>query len=174
MWPQSQICIRLMLLCRSICHSTVSPSKSIPIPPSFRSSEEDHRNQFGQRDRSSSAPNVHINTIEPVNIDVRPVSLYLDSVIFSITAASDTIALGPTRFQHNTHTHNYADSHIVSFSPLFRIWFEIRAFQDLMEVIKKQNKNQVEIFSFFPPFCVCVCVCSVCTMCVYLISNLET
>uniref|UniRef100_A0A672JRH2 non-specific serine/threonine protein kinase n=1 Tax=Sinocyclocheilus grahami TaxID=75366 RepID=A0A672JRH2_SINGR len=31
--------------------------------------EEDHRNQFGQRDRSSSAPNVHINTIEPVNID---------------------------------------------------------------------------------------------------------
>uniref|UniRef100_A0A665X567 non-specific serine/threonine protein kinase n=1 Tax=Echeneis naucrates TaxID=173247 RepID=A0A665X567_ECHNA len=54
----------------SISHATVSPSKSIPIPPSFRSSEEDHRNQFGQRDRSSSAPNVHINTIEPVNIDV--------------------------------------------------------------------------------------------------------
>ncbi|XP_041832784.1 serine/threonine-protein kinase B-raf isoform X1 [Melanotaenia boesemani] len=54
---------------RSICHSTVSPSKSIPIPPSFRANEEDHRNQFGQRDRSSSAPNVHINTIEPVNID---------------------------------------------------------------------------------------------------------
>ncbi|XP_063761582.1 serine/threonine-protein kinase B-raf isoform X2 [Eleginops maclovinus] len=53
----------------SICHSTVSPSKSIPIPPSFRPNEEDHRNQFGQRDRSSSAPNVHINTIEPVNID---------------------------------------------------------------------------------------------------------
>uniref|UniRef100_A0A665X4F9 non-specific serine/threonine protein kinase n=1 Tax=Echeneis naucrates TaxID=173247 RepID=A0A665X4F9_ECHNA len=53
----------------SISHATVSPSKSIPIPPSFRSSEEDHRNQFGQRDRSSSAPNVHINTIEPVNID---------------------------------------------------------------------------------------------------------
>ncbi|XP_033968275.1 serine/threonine-protein kinase B-raf isoform X2 [Pseudochaenichthys georgianus] len=50
----------------SICHS---PSKSIPIPSSFRPSEEDHRNQFGQRDRSSSAPNVHINTIEPVNID---------------------------------------------------------------------------------------------------------
>uniref|UniRef100_A0A8C4GKB6 non-specific serine/threonine protein kinase n=1 Tax=Dicentrarchus labrax TaxID=13489 RepID=A0A8C4GKB6_DICLA len=55
---------------RSICHTTVSPSKSIPIPPSFRPNEEDHRNQFGQRDRSSSAPNVHINTIEPVNIDV--------------------------------------------------------------------------------------------------------
>uniref|UniRef100_A0A7N6AEH8 non-specific serine/threonine protein kinase n=1 Tax=Anabas testudineus TaxID=64144 RepID=A0A7N6AEH8_ANATE len=54
----------------SICHTTVSPSKSIPIPPSFRPNEEDHRNQFGQRDRSSSAPNVHINTIEPVNIDV--------------------------------------------------------------------------------------------------------
>uniref|UniRef100_A0A672Z4Y1 non-specific serine/threonine protein kinase n=1 Tax=Sphaeramia orbicularis TaxID=375764 RepID=A0A672Z4Y1_9TELE len=53
----------------SLCHTTVSPSKSIPIPPSFRPSEEDHRNQFGQRDRSSSAPNVHINTIEPVNID---------------------------------------------------------------------------------------------------------
>ncbi|TKS80423.1 Serine/threonine-protein kinase B-raf [Collichthys lucidus] len=53
----------------SICHPTVSPSKSIPIPPSFRPNEEDHRNQFGQRDRSSSAPNVHINTIEPVNID---------------------------------------------------------------------------------------------------------
>uniref|UniRef100_A0A667YZI2 non-specific serine/threonine protein kinase n=1 Tax=Myripristis murdjan TaxID=586833 RepID=A0A667YZI2_9TELE len=55
----------------SLCHATVSPSKSIPIPQSFRPSEEDHRNQFGQRDRSSSAPNVHINTIEPVNIDVR-------------------------------------------------------------------------------------------------------
>uniref|UniRef100_A0AAQ5YBC4 non-specific serine/threonine protein kinase n=1 Tax=Amphiprion ocellaris TaxID=80972 RepID=A0AAQ5YBC4_AMPOC len=53
----------------SICHTTVSPSKSIPIPPSFRPNEEEHRNQFGQRDRSSSAPNVHINTIEPVNID---------------------------------------------------------------------------------------------------------
>uniref|UniRef100_A0A3B4ADB0 non-specific serine/threonine protein kinase n=1 Tax=Periophthalmus magnuspinnatus TaxID=409849 RepID=A0A3B4ADB0_9GOBI len=54
----------------SLCHASVSPSKSIPIPPSFRqSAEEEHRNQFGQRDRSSSAPNVHINTIEPVNID---------------------------------------------------------------------------------------------------------
>uniref|UniRef100_A0A8C6KQ48 non-specific serine/threonine protein kinase n=1 Tax=Nothobranchius furzeri TaxID=105023 RepID=A0A8C6KQ48_NOTFU len=58
-------------LFRSMCHTTVSPSKSIPIPASFRPNEEDHRNQFGQRDRSSSAPNVHINTIEPVNIDVR-------------------------------------------------------------------------------------------------------
>uniref|UniRef100_A0A8C3A011 non-specific serine/threonine protein kinase n=1 Tax=Cyclopterus lumpus TaxID=8103 RepID=A0A8C3A011_CYCLU len=58
----------------SICHTTVSPSKSIPIPPSFRPNEEDHRNQFGQRDRSSSAPNVHINTIEPVNIDVNIVT----------------------------------------------------------------------------------------------------
>ncbi|XP_018419434.1 PREDICTED: serine/threonine-protein kinase B-raf [Nanorana parkeri] len=46
-----------------------SPSKSIPIPQPFRPGDEDHRNQFGQRDRSSSAPNVHINTIEPVNID---------------------------------------------------------------------------------------------------------
>uniref|UniRef100_A0A8C1BCE4 non-specific serine/threonine protein kinase n=1 Tax=Cyprinus carpio carpio TaxID=630221 RepID=A0A8C1BCE4_CYPCA len=55
---------------QSLCHPTVSPSKSIPIPQSFRPGEEDHRNQFGQRDRSSSAPNVHINTIEPVNIDV--------------------------------------------------------------------------------------------------------
>ncbi|XP_066523345.1 serine/threonine-protein kinase B-raf isoform X2 [Hoplias malabaricus] len=53
----------------SLCHTSVSPSKSIPIPQSFRPGEEDHRNQFGQRDRSSSAPNVHINTIEPVNID---------------------------------------------------------------------------------------------------------
>ncbi|XP_076861198.1 serine/threonine-protein kinase B-raf isoform X2 [Brachyhypopomus gauderio] len=53
----------------SLYHSAVSPSKSIPIPQSFRPGEEDHRNQFGQRDRSSSAPNVHINTIEPVNID---------------------------------------------------------------------------------------------------------
>lgn len=60
---------------RSICHTTVSPSKSIPIPPSFRPNEEDHRNQFGQRDRSSSAPNVHINTIEPVNIDVSLLTL---------------------------------------------------------------------------------------------------
>ncbi|ELW68848.1 Serine/threonine-protein kinase B-raf [Tupaia chinensis] len=46
-----------------------SPSKSIPIPQPFRPADEDHRNQFGQRDRSSSAPNVHINTIEPVNIE---------------------------------------------------------------------------------------------------------
>ncbi|XP_077449959.1 serine/threonine-protein kinase B-raf isoform X2 [Stigmatopora argus] len=53
----------------SLSHAALSPSKSIPIPPSFRPGEEDHRNQFGQRDRSSSAPNVHINTIEPVNID---------------------------------------------------------------------------------------------------------
>uniref|UniRef100_A0A8C7IDP5 non-specific serine/threonine protein kinase n=1 Tax=Oncorhynchus kisutch TaxID=8019 RepID=A0A8C7IDP5_ONCKI len=58
----------------SLCHASVSPSKSIPIPQNFRPGEEDHRNQFGQRDRSSSAPNVHINTIEPVNIDVSPIS----------------------------------------------------------------------------------------------------
>lgn len=63
---------------RSLCHPTVSPSKSIPIPQSFRPGEEDHRNQFGQRDRSSSAPNVHINTIEPVNIDVsKHTNIYL-------------------------------------------------------------------------------------------------
>uniref|UniRef100_A0A8C9Z478 non-specific serine/threonine protein kinase n=1 Tax=Sander lucioperca TaxID=283035 RepID=A0A8C9Z478_SANLU len=68
---------------RSICHATVSPSKSIPIPPSFRPNEEDHRNQFGQRDRSSSAPNVHINTIEPVNIDVSLFLLTLIDVCFS-------------------------------------------------------------------------------------------
>uniref|UniRef100_A0A3B3SUV7 non-specific serine/threonine protein kinase n=1 Tax=Paramormyrops kingsleyae TaxID=1676925 RepID=A0A3B3SUV7_9TELE len=53
----------------SLCHPSTSPSKSIPIPQTFRPGDEDHRNQFGQRDRSSSAPNVHINTIEPVNID---------------------------------------------------------------------------------------------------------
>ncbi|KAJ8249571.1 hypothetical protein COCON_G00227870 [Conger conger] len=53
----------------SACHPGSSPSKSIPIPQNFRPGDEDHRNQFGQRDRSSSAPNVHINTIEPVNID---------------------------------------------------------------------------------------------------------
>ncbi|XP_006633556.1 serine/threonine-protein kinase B-raf isoform X2 [Lepisosteus oculatus] len=53
----------------SLCHPAASPSKSIPIPQTFRPGDEDHRNQFGQRDRSSSAPNVHINTIEPVNID---------------------------------------------------------------------------------------------------------
>ncbi|XP_035257711.1 serine/threonine-protein kinase B-raf isoform X1 [Anguilla anguilla] len=53
----------------SMCHPSSSPSKSIPIPQGFRPGDEDHRNQFGQRDRSSSAPNVHINTIEPVNID---------------------------------------------------------------------------------------------------------
>uniref|UniRef100_A0A674CT94 non-specific serine/threonine protein kinase n=1 Tax=Salmo trutta TaxID=8032 RepID=A0A674CT94_SALTR len=49
--------------------TSLSDSQSIPIPQNFRPGEEDHRNQFGQRDRSSSAPNVHINTIEPVNID---------------------------------------------------------------------------------------------------------
>ncbi|NXT29430.1 BRAF kinase, partial [Syrrhaptes paradoxus] len=35
-----------------------SPSKSIPIPQPLRPADEDHRNQFGQRDRSSSAPNL--------------------------------------------------------------------------------------------------------------------
>ncbi|XP_063785033.1 serine/threonine-protein kinase B-raf isoform X3 [Pseudophryne corroboree] len=53
----------------SLCLPSSSPSKSIPIPQPFRPADEDHRNQFGQRDRSSSAPNVHINTIEPVDID---------------------------------------------------------------------------------------------------------
>ncbi|GCC16903.1 hypothetical protein chiPu_0017386 [Chiloscyllium punctatum] len=53
----------------SLSHSTASPTKSIPIPQPFRPGEEDQRNQFGQRDRSSSAPNVHLNTIEQVNID---------------------------------------------------------------------------------------------------------
>ncbi|XP_048463762.1 serine/threonine-protein kinase B-raf [Rhincodon typus] len=53
----------------SLTHSTASPTKSIPIPQPFRPSEEEQRNQFGQRDRSSSAPNVHLNTIEQVNID---------------------------------------------------------------------------------------------------------
>ncbi|XP_055015878.1 serine/threonine-protein kinase B-raf isoform X2 [Boleophthalmus pectinirostris] len=70
--PVSEVCPSLPPSdsTRSLCHASVSPSKSIPIPPSFRqSAEEEHRNQFGQRDRSSSAPNVHINTIEPVNID---------------------------------------------------------------------------------------------------------
>uniref|UniRef100_A0A8C9TFE4 non-specific serine/threonine protein kinase n=1 Tax=Scleropages formosus TaxID=113540 RepID=A0A8C9TFE4_SCLFO len=62
-------------LCPSMSPCPPSPSpcpqstKSIPIPQTFRPGDEDHRNQFGQRDRSSSAPNVHINTIEPVNID---------------------------------------------------------------------------------------------------------
>ena len=56
-----------------------SPSKSIPIPQPFRPADEDHRNQFGQRDRSSSAPNVHINTIEPVNIDVSTALLELNN-----------------------------------------------------------------------------------------------
>uniref|UniRef100_A0A8D3C2U7 non-specific serine/threonine protein kinase n=1 Tax=Scophthalmus maximus TaxID=52904 RepID=A0A8D3C2U7_SCOMX len=45
--------------------------------------EEDHRNQFGQRDRSSSAPNVHINTIEPVNIDVSSLSVSVSFRFFS-------------------------------------------------------------------------------------------
>uniref|UniRef100_A0A673H7Z5 non-specific serine/threonine protein kinase n=1 Tax=Sinocyclocheilus rhinocerous TaxID=307959 RepID=A0A673H7Z5_9TELE len=73
---------------RSLCHPTVSPSKSIPIPQSFRPGEEDHRNQFGQRDRSSSAPNVHINTIEPVNIDVR--TGQLDLIHFNVIGLSAT------------------------------------------------------------------------------------
>uniref|UniRef100_A0AAZ3NNQ4 non-specific serine/threonine protein kinase n=1 Tax=Oncorhynchus tshawytscha TaxID=74940 RepID=A0AAZ3NNQ4_ONCTS len=64
----------------SLCHASVSPSKSIPIPQNFRPGEEDHRNQFGQRDRSSSAPNVHINTIEPVNIDVKQILIYVDGL----------------------------------------------------------------------------------------------
>ncbi|XP_051976821.1 serine/threonine-protein kinase B-raf-like isoform X2 [Xyrauchen texanus] len=67
--PVSEMCPSLPPSSGSLCHPTVSPSKSIPIPQPFRPGEEDHRNQFGQRDRSSSAPNVHLNTIEPVNID---------------------------------------------------------------------------------------------------------
>lgn len=76
-----------MCFSSSMCHTTLSPSKSIPIPPSFRPNDEDHRNQFGQRDRSSSAPNVHINTIEPVNIDVSLLPLCwtdLDTCVFTI------------------------------------------------------------------------------------------
>uniref|UniRef100_A0A8D3CZX8 non-specific serine/threonine protein kinase n=1 Tax=Scophthalmus maximus TaxID=52904 RepID=A0A8D3CZX8_SCOMX len=64
--PVSEVFVHLHTLATSIPNFQ---SLSIAIPPSFRPSEEDHRNQFGQRDRSSSAPNVHINTIEPVNID---------------------------------------------------------------------------------------------------------
>uniref|UniRef100_A0A4W4GGR1 non-specific serine/threonine protein kinase n=1 Tax=Electrophorus electricus TaxID=8005 RepID=A0A4W4GGR1_ELEEL len=62
--PVSEVCPSILPSdsAGSLCHSAVSPSKSIPIPQSFRPGEEDHRNQFGQRDRSSSAPNVHINT----------------------------------------------------------------------------------------------------------------
>ncbi|KAG9339959.1 hypothetical protein JZ751_022274 [Albula glossodonta] len=69
--PMSEVCPSLPPSdsTGSLCHPVSSPSKSIPIPPSFRPGDEDHRNQFGQRDRSSSAPNVHINTIEPVNIE---------------------------------------------------------------------------------------------------------
>uniref|UniRef100_A0A4W5NLJ7 Uncharacterized protein n=1 Tax=Hucho hucho TaxID=62062 RepID=A0A4W5NLJ7_9TELE len=73
----------------SLCHASVSPSKSIPIPQNFRPGEEDHRNQFGQRDRSSSAPNVHINTIEPVNIDVSPTSPFVLSDSSDTTPAGD-------------------------------------------------------------------------------------
>ncbi|CAB1437411.1 unnamed protein product [Pleuronectes platessa] len=49
--------------------SEACPSLPPPTPWGLYATPEDHRNQFGQRDRSSSAPNVHINTIEPVNID---------------------------------------------------------------------------------------------------------
>uniref|UniRef100_A0A8C2FYG3 non-specific serine/threonine protein kinase n=1 Tax=Cyprinus carpio TaxID=7962 RepID=A0A8C2FYG3_CYPCA len=40
----------------SLCHPTVSPSKSIPIPQSFRPGEEDHRNQFGTTAGLSATP----------------------------------------------------------------------------------------------------------------------
>uniref|UniRef100_A0A8C3P1X8 non-specific serine/threonine protein kinase n=1 Tax=Cyanoderma ruficeps TaxID=181631 RepID=A0A8C3P1X8_9PASS len=65
--PKSSFSLTLFL--RPPILPSPSPSKSIPIPQPLRPADEDHRNQFGQRDRSSSAPNVHINTIEPVNID---------------------------------------------------------------------------------------------------------
>uniref|UniRef100_A0A2K6BY92 non-specific serine/threonine protein kinase n=1 Tax=Macaca nemestrina TaxID=9545 RepID=A0A2K6BY92_MACNE len=45
---------------------TALTSGSSPSP--FRPADEDHRNQFG-RNRSSSAPNMHISTVEPVDID---------------------------------------------------------------------------------------------------------
>ncbi|KPP65439.1 hypothetical protein Z043_116145 [Scleropages formosus] len=75
--PVSDLCPSMPALdsAGSPCPPSPSPcpqsTKSIPIPQTFRPGDEDHRNQFGQRDRSSSAPNVHINTIEPVNIDHR-------------------------------------------------------------------------------------------------------
>ncbi|KAG7276626.1 hypothetical protein CRUP_025850 [Coryphaenoides rupestris] len=83
----------------SLCHASVSPSKSIPIPQNFRPSEEDHRNQFGQRDRSSSAPNVHINTIEPVNID----DLIRDQGLPRSDGAPPTHPARPLR-KHRTRT----------------------------------------------------------------------
>uniref|UniRef100_A0A8C2VIW4 non-specific serine/threonine protein kinase n=1 Tax=Chinchilla lanigera TaxID=34839 RepID=A0A8C2VIW4_CHILA len=45
------------------------PSKSIPVPQPSQPADTDHQNQCGQRDRSSSAPNVPVNKIQPVNID---------------------------------------------------------------------------------------------------------
>ncbi|XP_078727586.1 serine/threonine-protein kinase B-raf-like isoform X1 [Lampetra fluviatilis] len=47
----------------------LSPSHSIPIPQPCRpAGEEDHRGQFTPRERSTSAPNVHINsTVGPVD-----------------------------------------------------------------------------------------------------------
>uniref|UniRef100_A0A672IEK9 non-specific serine/threonine protein kinase n=1 Tax=Salarias fasciatus TaxID=181472 RepID=A0A672IEK9_SALFA len=106
----------------SMCHAALSPSKSIPIPPSFRPNEEDHRNQFGQRDRSSSAPNVHINTIEPVNIDVS--DLIRDQGLPRSDGAPPTHPTHPARClrKHRTRTsspllYSYPNDIVFDFEP---------------------------------------------------------
>lgn len=80
--PKSSFSLTLFL--RPPILPSPSPSKSIPIPQPLRPADEDHRNQFGQRDRSSSAPNVHINTIEPVNIDVSINNVWIGNSRFDV------------------------------------------------------------------------------------------
>lgn len=81
---RSKSSFSLTLFLRPPILPSPSPSKSIPIPQPLRPADEDHRNQFGQRDRSSSAPNVHINTIEPVNIDVSIADSYIRNSRFDV------------------------------------------------------------------------------------------
>ncbi|XP_049498260.1 serine/threonine-protein kinase B-raf [Panthera uncia] len=93
-----------------------SPSKSIPIPQPFRPADEDHRNQFGQRDRSSSAPNVHINTIEPVNID----DLIRDQGFRSDGAPLNQLMRGLRKYQSRTPSpllHSVPSEIVFDFEP---------------------------------------------------------
>ncbi|GAB5568842.1 serine/threonine-protein kinase B-raf isoform X3 [Prionailurus iriomotensis] len=96
-----------------------SPSKSIPIPQPFRPADEDHRNQFGQRDRSSSAPNVHINTIEPVNIDDQR-DLIRDQGFRSDGAPLNQLMRGLRKYQSRTPSpllHSVPSEIVFDFEP---------------------------------------------------------
>ncbi|XP_032340257.1 serine/threonine-protein kinase B-raf [Camelus ferus] len=129
-----------------------SPSKSIPIPQPFRPADEDHRNQFGQRDRSSSAPNVHINTIEPVNID----DLIRDQGFRSDGAPLNQLMRCLRKYQSRTPSpllHSVPSEIVFDFEPgpVFRgSWALLSCFHP------KQTKYKLQILFVPHPHSVCL------------------